>query len=362
MNPKEITSAIQRLALDNGGKPLGERLFLANAGLSRSALWSSGFSNYSDALVAAGFSKNQLNSASQPKVVLASLVDLIRSIGRFPTKGHIKVARAKDKSFPSYEAFLTVAGGAFSNLPSLTLEYCQANGMSDIEHLIPRGTNRVEGEAKDVQRAVAGYVYLVKHGQHYKIGRSNDIARRRREISLLPRKSFSMFTSSKPMIRKVLKPIGTVVLPPSDCVASGSLLLVTMWQHSNAGGISNESHLITLSSQSHFSGRFNLRVDSYLDPLGDGSEKTKPFAGRARQTIYRTLQRSGARRLRVRAPHEERPRLFRARHGAGERVVSNLKLATKAKNQPVARLPKISKAGKVLPSSTSRNAPPPVEM
>ncbi len=185
MSPNEITSEIQRLALDNGGKPLGERLFLASAGLSRSALWSAGFSNYSDALVAAGFSKNQLNSASQPKVVLASLVDLIRSIGRFPTKGHIKVARAKDKSFPSYEAFLTVAGGAFSNLPSLTLEYCQANGMADIEHLIPRGTNRVEGEAKDVKRAVAGYLYLVKHGQHYKIGRSNDIARRRREVSLL---------------------------------------------------------------------------------------------------------------------------------------------------------------------------------
>jgi Meiotically up-regulated gene 113 len=185
MTPEEIINAIQRLARENGGKPAGERLFLADVGLSRSALWSAGFSNYSDALVNAGFSKNQFNSASQPTIVLASLVDLIRIIGRFPTKGHIKVARAKDKSFPGYETFLTVAGGAFSNLASITLEYCQANGISDIEHLIPRNTNRPQVEAKDVKRAVAGYVYLVKHGQHHKIGRTNDTARRRREISLL---------------------------------------------------------------------------------------------------------------------------------------------------------------------------------
>ena len=33
-----------------------------------------------------------------------------------------------------------------------------------------------------------------------------------------------------------------------------------------------------------------------------------------------------------------------------------------AKGQPWARLARISKAGRVLPSSTSRKAPPPVEM
>lgn len=185
MSPEEITREIQRLARENDGKPLGETLFLTNVGLTRSTLWSAGFSSYSDALIAAGFSKNSFNPASQPKIVLASLVDLIRSIGRFPTKGHIKAARSKDKSFPSYEAFLTVAGGAFSNLPSVALQHCQANGISDIENLIPRSAGRAAPEVKEATRVVAGYVYLLKHGQHYKIGRTNDTARRRREISLL---------------------------------------------------------------------------------------------------------------------------------------------------------------------------------
>lgn len=185
MSPEEVTSEIQRLARENGDKPLGEKLFLASTGLSRSALWSAGFASYSDALVAAGFGKNKLNPASDPQIVLASLMELIRGIGRFPTKGHIKAARAKDKSFPSYEAFVTVAGGTFSNLPRVALAFCQANGISDISHLIPQSKASVGPEAKSVSRAVTGYVYLLKHGQHYKIGRSNDTARRRREISLL---------------------------------------------------------------------------------------------------------------------------------------------------------------------------------
>jgi hypothetical protein len=185
MSPEEITREIQRLARENGGKPLGERLFLTNLGLTRSALWSAGFASYSDALQAAGFRKNQLNPASEPSAVLTSLMDLIRGLGRFPTKGHIKAARAKDSSFPSYEAFLTVAGGKFSNLPNIAREFCLANGISDLLHLIPQSNTFAASEAKPTSRAVAGYVYLLKHGQHYKIGRSNDTARRRREISLL---------------------------------------------------------------------------------------------------------------------------------------------------------------------------------
>ena len=185
MNPDKIIKEIQRLAHENGGKPLGEHLFLTNSGLTRSQLWSAGFSSYSDALIASGFNKNKLNTALEPQVVLAALVELIRNIGRFPTKGHIKAARAKDKTFPSYEAFVTVAGGVFSDLPSIALQYCQANGITDVDPLIPRNQEDTPAAPKGSSRSVMGYVYLLKHGQHYKVGRSNDTARRRREISLL---------------------------------------------------------------------------------------------------------------------------------------------------------------------------------
>jgi hypothetical protein len=140
MSPEEIVEEIRRAAERNGGKPLGERLFLAGSSISRSQLWSAGFSSYSDALLAAGFDKNQRNVASDPEFVLSSLVRLIRKIGRFPTKGHIKAERAKDNSFPSYEAFLTVSGGAFSNLPSVAIKYCEAKGITDVLGYLPSQT------------------------------------------------------------------------------------------------------------------------------------------------------------------------------------------------------------------------------
>ncbi len=185
MSPDEITREIRRLAEINGGKPLGERLFLANAGLARSQLWSAGYGSYSDAVIAAGYSKNRLNVASQPESALGSPFELMRRIQRFPTKGHIKAASAKDKSFPGYEAFLT-AGGAFANLPSVALTYCKANRITDIKSLIPRSTAVASpGKKSAGTPPITGYVYLLKHGEHYKTGRTNNTARRRREISLL---------------------------------------------------------------------------------------------------------------------------------------------------------------------------------
>jgi hypothetical protein len=49
-------------------------------------------------------------------------------------------------------------------------------------------------------------------------------------------------------------------------------------------------------------------------------KRSLSLVGRGKPCTER-YKRSGARRLRARAPNEERPRLFRARHGAGERVV-----------------------------------------
>ncbi|MFN3438559.1 MAG: GIY-YIG nuclease family protein [Acidovorax sp.] len=184
MSPEGITAEIQRLAVQNGGKPFGERLFLESTGLKRSQLWAAGFSSYSDALVAAGFVKNTLNQASDPNVVLAALVALMRRLGRFPTKGHIKAARAGDITFPSYEAFLTAAGGAFSNLPAVAREYCRSNAIEDVAGLFP-APREPRNETSGTAAVVTGYVYLVKHGAHFKIGRSNDVVRRRRELSLL---------------------------------------------------------------------------------------------------------------------------------------------------------------------------------
>lgn len=185
MDSDRITGEIERLARDNDGQPVGERRFFSETGLNRSALWSAGFASYSDALIAAGFKKNEFNSASDPDFVLQSLLSLMRKLERFPTKGHIKAERAQNSSFPSYEAFVTAAGGRFSNMPSVARKFCRDHEIVDVLPLIPESKRANSAKSTSIAQKVSGYVYLLKHGQHFKIGRTNDTARRRREISLL---------------------------------------------------------------------------------------------------------------------------------------------------------------------------------
>lgn len=188
MNRDQILAKIRATAEANNGQPLGERSFQNATGIARSQLWQAGFAKYNDAIEAAGFIANKLKQPFDTSAMLKMLADLTLEIGRFPTKGHIKVARAKNPAFPSYEAFLRLSGGGFSRLPGMLFEYCQSKGLHDVARHIPPSAMIAEQSAAHLEpksARIVGYVYLVRHGRDFKIGRSNDVTRRRREISLL---------------------------------------------------------------------------------------------------------------------------------------------------------------------------------
>ena len=125
MTRDQIVAEIQAAAAANGGKPLGERTFVQATGITRSQLWRAGFPQYRAAVEAAGLVPNQLNAATDTSSMLEALAGLTRRLGRFPTKGDIKVARAKDPSFPSYEAYFRLSGQSFAVLPATLLDYCR---------------------------------------------------------------------------------------------------------------------------------------------------------------------------------------------------------------------------------------------
>jgi hypothetical protein len=51
--------------------------------------------------------------------------------------------------------------------------------------LLPAASDDATASPGSDKGRVRGYVYLARHGKDYKIGRSNDTARRRRELSLI---------------------------------------------------------------------------------------------------------------------------------------------------------------------------------
>jgi Meiotically up-regulated gene 113 len=188
MNRDQILAKMRVMAEANNGEPMGERSFQNATGITRNQFWKAGFAKYNDAVETAGLVANKFKEPLDTSAMLDMLVALTRDIGRFPTKGHLKVARAQNPAFPGYETFLRLAGGAFTQLPGMLVEYCQSKGLHDVLLHIPSSAivAKVEDVAVEPKSArVVGYVYMVKHERHFKIGRSNDVTRRRREISLL---------------------------------------------------------------------------------------------------------------------------------------------------------------------------------
>lgn len=188
MTPQTILDSIRTLATDNGGRPLGERAFYAASGISRTDLWNAGFARYGDAVQAAGLVPNQLVSARSSAEMMPPLARLVREIGRFPSISDIKARRASEPDLPSYEAFFRLSGGSISRLPSMLLDFCREKpGYEDVADIlnstIGQTTSRTNAPARS--NRVSGFVYLAKHGRDYKIGRSNDVTRRRREVALL---------------------------------------------------------------------------------------------------------------------------------------------------------------------------------
>jgi hypothetical protein len=188
MTRDQILQAIRVSAAEIGRVP-GARAFHSTTGISRTDLWNAGFARYSEAVEAAGLAANKLQGARDSNEMLSTIALLTRELGRFPTISDLKAARAGSPTIPSYEAYFRLGGQSYSRVPDLLLRFCKSDeNYGDVAEILSKSTQSSSGSrpaSGKPSARVKGYVYLAKHGQDYKIGRSNDVARRRREIALL---------------------------------------------------------------------------------------------------------------------------------------------------------------------------------
>lgn len=189
MDRDEYIEMVRRQAEANGGRPLGEKAFYRATGTQKSARFNAGFTTYNEAVSAAGFTPNKLVAAHDTATVLAALAELTRRLGRLPRQSDLKVARRKNPTLPSYEAASRVVGGWSVGLDNSLREFCgRVREFRDVLELLPASSEGGAPKQAADNGRVRGYVYLARHGKDYKIGRSNDTTRRRRELSLiLPR-------------------------------------------------------------------------------------------------------------------------------------------------------------------------------
>jgi hypothetical protein len=187
MTKEHILSEIRRTAAANGGVPLGVGRFFAEAGIQESDWRGKFWARWGDALKEAGFQPNEFNSARTGEDLLNNLAVLVRELGRFPVIAEIKLKARSDPKFPSHNTFRRYGGQRA--LATHLEKFCRDRGENDLAELCAVAAKTDDADdAEEVSEETAagelGYVYLMKAGRFYKIGRTNALGRRERELAI----------------------------------------------------------------------------------------------------------------------------------------------------------------------------------
>jgi len=173
-----ILEEIRKLATASGGKPPGFRAFLNHTGIGEHVWRGVYWARWSDALKEAGFTANTWREKSDTNYIVQKYIEATRHYGHLPTGSELEIYRNTHADFPGVKAIYKHFGskdGLLSNLRTLL------QGKPDMQDVTQMLGPAQADSAKNVS-AKEGLVYLIKSGSHYKIGRSDELERRVKQI------------------------------------------------------------------------------------------------------------------------------------------------------------------------------------
>ncbi len=185
MDKQEIIEEIRRTAKLNNGKALGKKRFEKETGIKESDWYPYHWLRWNDVIKEAGLVPNQLNTAISKDVAIEKLIGFIMEIGHFPVSGEFRIKARQDSTFPS-EGVFTKFGGK-KKLVAVVISYCRTRGgLDDVIEICTEHVDEVESTSSENTEGVTeegdGFVYLMKSGRYYKIGRTDAVGRRHSEI------------------------------------------------------------------------------------------------------------------------------------------------------------------------------------
>jgi hypothetical protein len=191
MKKEYILEEIRRTAKQNGGAPLGVRMFLRETGIKEADWKGKHWVRWGDAVREAGFAPNKLTVAYEESALIEKFIAVMREVGRFPVVAELRMKGRSDASIPNDKTFARF--GNKQQFAAKILDYCRERpGHDDVMVLCAAvvGPQRAQvGDEKETGENI-GFVYLIKAGRFYKIGRSNSVGRREYELGIqLPEKA-----------------------------------------------------------------------------------------------------------------------------------------------------------------------------
>src|SRR5262249_12309967 len=138
------------------------------------------WARWGDALREAGFAPNHFQLAYDKTELLVKYAQLSQELGRLPSSGDARLKAHIDKTFPSHGTMHRL--GTKSEMVKQLLVYCRSHtGYEDVVKLCEAYSPPKPEVSTDDHAATdvtIGFVYLVKSGRYFKIGRSNATGRR----------------------------------------------------------------------------------------------------------------------------------------------------------------------------------------
>jgi hypothetical protein len=193
---KHILQEIKRTTEANGGKPLGIKRFEAETGIKKTDWYGKYWARWGEAICEVGFTPNQLRIAYEDKYILGKYAQLFHELRQLPTASDLRLKSHNTPEFPDVKTF--GKWGAKSELVKRLLEYCQdKDGYEDVIRICREYVShtREKSDESSKQKENIGFVYLIKSGRFYKIGKSNSAGRREYELAIqLPEKAKSVHT------------------------------------------------------------------------------------------------------------------------------------------------------------------------
>lgn len=182
-----IISSYHEMVRARGGTPIGEQVFGRESGIS-SYNWKGGYwRSWSAFQKAAGVLPNEATQKTPDEVVLRRFAELVIERGEIPTDADLILKRKSDPSFPGRLVFRRWGGR--DALIIAAFDFCEASG--DLKAALPllRDGGESNLDRRLASHGVNGFVYLLRSGKHFKIGRTNAAGRRLRELAIqLPKK------------------------------------------------------------------------------------------------------------------------------------------------------------------------------
>lgn len=184
---ESIVRTYRELVKASGGALVGREVFLRETGISRYHFGGGYWRNWSAFQAELGYTPNTPTPRIEDETILASFAQLALELGHIPTEADTLLKRKRDSSFPGKGSFRR--WGSREAMLAMVAEYCrELPRFSPVVELLDRGGS-VAIDARLKSQKVAGYVYLLRSGKHFKLGRTNATGRRLRELAIqLPQK------------------------------------------------------------------------------------------------------------------------------------------------------------------------------